>query len=149
MKRKISAKNGFKLLVLLLSFLVAPATGWTATYSLSIDNVTVDESAGNAVFTVSSDIAIESGTTVTVNYASADGTATAGSDYTAVNSTASISGGDTTTTITVPILDDTLYEGNETFTVTLSNPVVSRLQAIRSVSGRRPGRGRSSTMITR
>ncbi len=125
MKRKISAKNGFKLLVLLLSFLVAPATGWAASYSLSIDNVTVNEAAGNAVFTVSSSSAIETDTTVTVNYASADGTATAGSDYKAVSGTASISAGKTTTTITVPIIDDTLQEGNETFTVTLSSPVVS------------------------
>ena len=125
MKRNIPSRIGFKLLVLLFSFLVTPATGWTATYSLSIDNVTVDESAGNAVFTVSSDITIASGTTVTVTYASADGTATAGSDYTAVSGTATISAGNTTTTITVPILDDVLYEGNETFTVTLSNPVVA------------------------
>lgn len=124
MKRKISAKNGFKLLVLLLSFLVAPATGWAASYSLSINNVTVNESAGTAVFTVTSDTTIASGTTVTVDYASTDVTATAGSDYTAVSDTASISSGKTTT-ISVPILDPHLYTGSKTFTVNLSNPVVS------------------------
>lgn len=121
MKSNIQSGNGFKLLILLLSFLLAPATGWAATsYSLSIDNVTVDESAGTAVFTVTSDTTVGSGTTITVGYASADGTATAGSDYTAVNGTASISAGNTTTTVTVPIIDDTLPEANETFTVTLS-----------------------------
>ncbi len=123
MKRNIPSRISFKLLVLLFSLLVAPATGWTATYSLSIDNVTVDESAGNAVFTVTSDTAIESGTTLTVDYASADGTATAGSDYTTVSGTASISVGKTTT-ITVPIIDDAQSEENETFTVTLFNPMV-------------------------
>ena len=60
---------------------------------------------------------------LTVNYATADGTAVAGSDYTATSGTLTFAPGVTSETIRVPILDDTVYEPNETFTVNLSNPV--------------------------
>ncbi|MBI5674697.1 MAG: DUF4214 domain-containing protein, partial [Nitrospirae bacterium] len=63
-----------------------------------------------------------SGNTVTVNYATADGTATADSDYTAVSGTLTFNPGDMSKTINVPIINDTAVEGNENFTVTLSSP---------------------------
>ena len=59
--------------------------------------------------------------TVTVDYATSDGTATAGSDYTATSGTLTFAAGDTTKTISVSITDDTLDDGGETFTLTLSN----------------------------
>jgi hypothetical protein len=60
---------------------------------------------------------------VTVDWATANGTASAGSDYTAASDTLSWAAGDTTTkTITIDILDDGVDEDNETFTVSLSNP---------------------------
>jgi hypothetical protein len=62
---------------------------------------------------------------VSVNYATADGTATAASDYTAWPATVlSFADGETTKTFDVTILDDAatpVYEGNETFNVSLSN----------------------------
>jgi hypothetical protein len=58
---------------------------------------------------------------VTVNYATANGTATAGSDYVASSGTVTIPAGSTTATINIPINGDTNIEFNETFTVTLSN----------------------------
>jgi hypothetical protein len=59
---------------------------------------------------------------VSVNYATADGTATAGSDYTELPATVlNFADGDTTKTFNVAILDDSAYEVNETFTVSLSN----------------------------
>jgi hypothetical protein len=59
---------------------------------------------------------------VSVRLTTANGTATAGNDYTSVNTTISFADGDTTAkTITVPILDDPLVEGNETVKLTLSN----------------------------
>jgi len=58
----------------------------------------------------------------TVNLATSDGTATAPSDYTAVNSTIAFASGDTTKTVAIPVLGDATIETNETFTVTLSNP---------------------------
>ena len=60
--------------------------------------------------------------TVTVDYATADGTATAGSDYTATSGTLSFAAGETEKTVSVPVLDDAHDEGSETLTLTLSNP---------------------------
>ena len=67
--------------------------------------------------------------TVTVQYATADGTATAGADYTAGSGTLTFRAGTTTATIDVPILDDSTGEEPETFTVTLSNATRARLSA--------------------
>ena len=59
---------------------------------------------------------------VTVNFATGNGTATAGADYTATSGTLSWVDGDTAVkTFAVPILNDTLAEGNETVILTLSN----------------------------
>ena len=86
---------------------------------LSIDNVTVDEGDGTAEFTVTLDLA--SGESVTVEYATSNGTALAGSDYTAASGTLTFAAGDTVKTIDVTVADDSLGEGDEAFTVTLSN----------------------------
>src|SRR5262249_47424866 len=59
---------------------------------------------------------------VSVAYATGGGTATAGSDYTAASGTLTFANGQTTQTVTVPILDDTLFEGAETFNITLTSP---------------------------
>ena len=88
--------------------------------TLSITGVTVGEDTPSATLTITLDPA--SGVEVTVDYATADGTATAGADYTAASGTATIAAGQTSATITVPIIDDSLFEADETFTVTLSNP---------------------------
>ena len=61
--------------------------------------------------------------TVTVDYATADGTATVGDDYTATSGSLTFEPGDTEKTIAVPIADDTVEDGRETVTLTLSNPV--------------------------
>ncbi len=58
----------------------------------------------------------------TVDYATSDGTATAGADYTARSGTLHFAAGETTQTILIPILDDGLHEGPETVNLTLSNP---------------------------
>lgn len=58
----------------------------------------------------------------TVDYATADGTATAGSDYVEVNDTLTFDNGVTTQTIEIPLMGDTVVEGDETFVVNLSNP---------------------------
>ncbi|NZD46981.1 Calx-beta domain-containing protein, partial [Sphaerotilus sulfidivorans] len=59
---------------------------------------------------------------VTVAYATANGTALAGSDYVAQNGTLTFAPGQTTATITITILDDAVYEGPESFSVELSSP---------------------------
>ena len=63
-----------------------------------------------------------SGKTVTVDYATADATATSPADYTSAAGTVSFAPGVVTRTFTVPIVGDTLDEFDETFTANLSNP---------------------------
>ncbi|MYE02650.1 MAG: hypothetical protein F4Y03_15515, partial [Alphaproteobacteria bacterium] len=58
---------------------------------------------------------------VTVDYATADGTATAGTDYTASRGTLAFAPGERAKTIAVAVLDDAHDEGEETLTLTLSN----------------------------
>ena len=58
---------------------------------------------------------------VTVDYATADGTAAAGEDYAATSGTLTFQAGDTTKTISVPIVDDAADDGGETFTLSLGN----------------------------
>jgi len=58
---------------------------------------------------------------VSVDYATVDGSANAGSDYTATTDTLNFLDGQTSKTIDIPIVDDIVYEGNESFTVGLSN----------------------------
>ncbi|MGB5456019.1 MAG: Calx-beta domain-containing protein [Gammaproteobacteria bacterium] len=60
--------------------------------------------------------------TVGVDYATGDGTAVAGSDYTAVIGNLSFADGVTSQTFTIEIRDDTDYEGDETVNLSLSNP---------------------------
>jgi hypothetical protein len=91
------------------------------TVEISINDApTVDESAGTMTFTVT--LSNPSDAPVTVDYASQDGTATAGLDYTAVTGTLTFAPGETTQTITVPVTDDYLAEGSETLDMVLSNP---------------------------
>lgn len=79
------------------------------------------EGNGNAVVTVERSRG-ESGT-VSVQYATANGTATAGQDYTAVSGTLTWGPGDgSRRSITIPILDDSASEGSETVRLVLSNP---------------------------
>ncbi|HSE23746.1 MAG TPA: carboxypeptidase regulatory-like domain-containing protein [Pyrinomonadaceae bacterium] len=58
---------------------------------------------------------------ITVDYATADGTATAGTDYTAVSGTLSFPEGTFQQTVTIPLLNDQLPEGSEQFSISLSN----------------------------
>lgn len=89
----------------------------------SSDNYTVDENAGTATITVDR-IGGNSGA-ISVDYATSDGTAVAGSDYTGTSGTLSWADGDSTSkTFSVSILDDTVHEDpEETLSLTLSNPV--------------------------
>ena len=59
---------------------------------------------------------------MTVDYATANGSADAGTDYTATNSTLTFNPSEVSKTFTVGILADTIHEHNETFIVTLSGP---------------------------
>jgi Calx-beta domain-containing protein len=90
------------------------------------------EGAGNVSVTV-----VRTGGTasdVTVAYTTADGTATAGADYVTTAGTLTFAGGQTSATIVVPILQDSLAEGKETFTLTLGSPQGGAVLAAPSVT---------------
>ncbi|WP_288901163.1 Calx-beta domain-containing protein [uncultured Sneathiella sp.] len=89
------------------------------------DGATVGEDTGTLTFVLSLDKAVAPGVTVSVNY-QITGTASAGSDYlTDTLQTVTFEGGElglapgATTTITIPIIDDNLFEGPESLTLTL------------------------------
>ena len=93
------------------------------TSTISIANVTVTEGNSgtvNAVLNVT--LSVPSAQTVTVSYATADQTATAGTDYLAASGTLTFTSGQTTQPVTVTVNGDTTAEANETFAVNLSNP---------------------------
>ena len=89
--------------------------------SLSIEDIEGLESSGALEFPVTLSGDREAMTTVTVDYATSDGTGTAGSDYTEMTGTLTFATDVTRQTIRVPLLDDAVDEPDETFVVTLSN----------------------------
>ena len=96
--------------------------------SIDISDVAFTASAGagsESVTTVNIPISITHALPddVTVDYSATGGTATGdGTDYTLADGTATIPAGETSTTIPLSIVNDTLLEGNETVEITLSNP---------------------------
>jgi hypothetical protein len=73
---------------------------------------------------------------LSVHWATADGTALAGSDYTASSGTANLPrGGSRSATVSVPIKGDTSKEPNETFTINLTNAQPSTKTVIRDAQG--------------
>src|SRR5207245_425669 len=99
-----------------------PSVIVSAPPTIAINDVTVTEGNSgttNAIFSVT--LSAASSQTITVTYATADGTATtADNDYVAANGTLTFNPGDTSKTITVTVNGDTKFEPDETFTVTLS-----------------------------
>src|SRR5262249_40686337 len=92
--------------------------------TLSIDDVSTTEGqAGTKVLNFTVTLSASSNLTVTLNYVTADGTATAPSDYVAIPLTSlTFDPGVTSKTISVIINGDVNFEPDETFTVNLSNP---------------------------
>ena len=88
------------------------------TPAISVSNAVVSE-GGMATFTVSLSAAATGA--VSVNYATAEGSATA-ADFTAANGTLNFAAGETTKTVSVQTTEDTFFENNETFNLLLSAP---------------------------
>ncbi|MDB6059083.1 MAG: hypothetical protein JWO95_2927 [Verrucomicrobiales bacterium] len=98
-------------------------------------NITSDDLAGTMAFSSATYSVSEKGTNlvvkvsrtggtasaVTVGFSTADGTAIAGTDYTASNGTLTFDAKETTKTITIPIIDNALPDGNRQFTIALSH----------------------------
>jgi hypothetical protein len=88
---------------------------------LRISDRTVTEgNAGTTSATFNVTLSAPSTQPVTVAYTTGNGSATAGSDYLAASGTLTFAPGETTKTITVPVIGDRLGEPNETFVVNLS-----------------------------
>lgn len=98
----------------------ASVCGASGTPLLSITDATGDEGAGPLTFAVTLTQPAPAGG-ITVHWKTADGTATAGSDYAAASGTATLAQGQTGTTVTVALIDDSLTEPDETFTVALTD----------------------------
>ena len=100
---------------------------------LTINDISaVEGNAGTtvAVFTVT--LTPVSGRTVTVNYATADGTATvAGNDYAPTSGTLTFAPGETSKSIAVAVIGDTVKERNETFLVNLTGATNAAIKRTR------------------
>ncbi|MGE3659547.1 MAG: Calx-beta domain-containing protein, partial [Mycolicibacterium sp.] len=91
--------------------------------SISIGDMSVVEGNGaHSHFMFVATLSKASTTPVTVNYATSNGTAVAGSDFVASAGTLTFAPGVTSQMVHVDIIGDSVVEGNETFTVTLSSP---------------------------
>jgi len=90
-----------------------------ATPSLSINDPSASEASGSLSYTVT--LSAASGQTVTVSYASSNGTASAGSDYTETTGTLTFNPGETSKNIAVTLSDNSLDATDKTLVMTLSN----------------------------
>lgn len=89
--------------------------------TLAPGDATVPESAGTASVPVRLSAPVPAGQKVTVKASTADGTAKAGADYSAMSSTLTFLAGEQTKQVSVGVLQDTLAEGDEAFQVRLSS----------------------------
>lgn len=107
------------------AFIAKIASRQPVLISFSAATYTGAENAGSITIAVNLSAASEQ--TVTVDYATSEGTATAGSDYTATSGTLTFQPGETSQTFAVPILNDALAESDETVNLALSNPTNATL----------------------
>jgi hypothetical protein len=97
------------------------------------------EDAGLATITVTR--TVDTSGTSTVQFASADGTATAGQDYRAISGTLTFNPGESSKTFDVPVIDDRLADGGETVLLTLTSPTGATLgtsQAVLTINDQTP-----------
>ncbi|MAC52789.1 MAG: hypothetical protein CME31_09620 [Gimesia sp.] len=87
--------------------------------NFSVNNITVNESSGSAVIQVTLDHPVSS--TVTFDYATADDSALNASDYFGKSGTLTFLAGQQTKYVSIPILNDNLVEGDESFLFNLTN----------------------------
>ena len=107
-----------------LNTLLSCEGGNNNTPTLSIADLSTEE-GGSARFTLR--LSPAASNTVTVNFQTNNGTATAGADYVARSGKITFRPGETVKTRTVTILQDNLSEGTENLTMSLSNPVNANL----------------------
>jgi hypothetical protein len=125
----------------------ATMSDWTGIGTIVNDDVapgisisefsTVEGRSGSTTFTFTVTLSAPSATPITVNYSTANGTATAGEDYTAASGTVTFAPGETTRTITIKVKGDRKVEADETFFVKLfgvsSNALILDAQGIGTI----------------
>ena len=114
--------------------------------AISVSDATVQEAEG-AVLVFTATLSHASSRTVTVDYATSDGTAVAGSDYTAASGTLTFNAGDTSQAVQVTVLTDSEDESQETLTLTLSNPSQATLDDATGTGTIENGESSSSTVV--
>lgn len=98
--------------------------------TLQFTQASVSSTEGNGTVLISVNRTGGADGAVSVRYATGDGTAGAGTDYTSAAGTLSWADGDSSTkSVSVSVLEDAAVEGDETFTVTLSSPSGATLGA--------------------
>lgn len=95
--------------------------------SVKVSGVTSARPAQTAPFRFYIDLSAPSQQSVSMNYATADGTAKAGTDYTATSGTLTIPAGQTEVYIDVPIKGDSIRQADQVFYVNISAPVNATL----------------------
>ena len=116
----ICTSTGTRLIETPAMLTIAGPEATTVTSQLSVSDATANEEDDSTIdFVVKLDPASDE--SVTVDYATANGTATAGNDYTAKSGTLTFNSGETSKTVQVSIIEDTVDDNNETLTLTLSS----------------------------
>ena len=86
------------------------------------DTRVVEGNSGTSTAAFAVTLSQASASPVTVDYATANGSATAGADYVAGSGTVTFAAGELSKTVGIGVVGDSAVESDETFTVTLSNP---------------------------
>lgn len=89
--------------------------------TISVGDVTVSEDGGTATFEITLSEAVAN--PVTLDFATTGGTAVEPSDYDATSGSLTFAAGETVKSVSVPIVDDTVHESDETFTLDITNVV--------------------------
>jgi hypothetical protein len=123
-------KPAYSIVALIVSLGTAAWVQAASTLQFTATTYTVAENAGAVTLTVQR--LGDTNTEVSVDYATADGTATNGFKYTAVSATLAFAAGQTNQVIVVPILNEGLVEGTKSFRVVLTNAVGDAVLGTRS-----------------
>ena len=115
----------------------SPSAAVAGPVGISVADARVEEGAG-AMLEFAVTLSRAAAEQVTVDYQTVNGTAAAGTDYTAANGTLTFEAGESSQTVEVAVLDDSHDEGEETMTLRLSNPSEGRWP-----TRKRPGRSRT------
>jgi hypothetical protein len=123
-------------------YFTGTATGANSTIQFTADATSASESVGNVSVTVSR--AGDTSGPASVNYATSDaaaipcstvnGNASSRCDYLTTLGTLTFASGETSKTISIPVIDDAYAEGNENFTLALSSPTGASLGATAQVT---------------